>query len=92
MPDEDQGYFYVNVQLPNAASLQRTEEVMAKMQKIARAIPGVEYVTTVSGFSLLSLVRTSYSGFGFISMKEWGEPQNQRRAVPGHQGAPERGT
>ena len=37
------------------------------------SIPGVEHVTSVSGFSLLSLVRTSYNGFGFISMKEWGD-------------------
>jgi hydrophobe/amphiphile efflux-1 (HAE1) family protein len=73
VPDEDQGYFYINVQLPNSASLQRTEEVMAKLQQVAAGIPGVEHVTTISGFSLLSLVRTSYSGFGFISMKEWGE-------------------
>jgi HAE1 family hydrophobic/amphiphilic exporter-1 len=72
VPDEDQGYFYVNVQLPNAASLQRTEEVVAKLQKVASEIPGVEYVTAVSGFSLLSLVRTSYNAFGFISMKDWG--------------------
>jgi HAE1 family hydrophobic/amphiphilic exporter-1 len=45
---------------------------MAKLQQVASGIPGVEHVTTISGFSLLSLVRTSYSGFGFISMKEWG--------------------
>ena len=73
VPDEDQGYFYMNIQLPNAASLQRTEEVLAKIQKIASAIPGVENVTTVGGFSLLSFVRTSYSGFAWISMKEWGD-------------------
>ncbi len=73
VPDEDQGYFYMNIQLPNAASLQRTEEVLAKIQKIASATPGVENVTTVGGFSLLSFVRTSYSGFAWISMKEWGD-------------------
>jgi HAE1 family hydrophobic/amphiphilic exporter-1 len=73
VPDEDVGYFYLNVQLPNAASLERTEEVMAKIQKIASAIPGVENVTSITGFSLLSLVRTSYNGFGFISMKDWGD-------------------
>jgi HAE1 family hydrophobic/amphiphilic exporter-1 len=72
VPDEDQGYFYVNVQLPNASSLQRTEEVLARLTKVASSIPGVEYVTTISGFSLLSLVRTSYNAFGFISMKDWG--------------------
>ena len=62
----------MNVQLPNAASLERTEEAVAKLQEVASAIPGVEHVTTVEGFSLLSLVRTSYNAFGFISMKEWG--------------------
>jgi HAE1 family hydrophobic/amphiphilic exporter-1 len=77
VPDEDQGYFYLNVQLPNAASLQRTEKVMATIQKVAADIPGVEQVTTVTGFSLLSLVRTSYSGFGFISMKEWGSRKSR---------------
>ncbi|HEY2859299.1 MAG TPA: efflux RND transporter permease subunit, partial [Terracidiphilus sp.] len=71
LPDEDQGFFYINVQLPNSSSLQRTEAVMAKLQEIARGIPGVEHVTTVTGFSLLSLVRTSYNGFGFITMKPW---------------------
>ena len=71
VPDEDQGYFFLNVQLPNSSSLQRTEEVMAKIQKIAAAIPGVESVTGVSGFSLLSLVRTSYNGFAFVRMKDW---------------------
>src|SRR5262249_29241120 len=73
VPDEDQGYFYLNVQLPNASSLQRTEEVMAKIDKIAAGIPGIESVTDVTGFSLLSLVRTSYSGFAFIRMKDWGD-------------------
>src|SRR5580704_8924324 len=79
VPDEDQGYFYLNVQLPNAASLERTEAVVAKIQKIAAAIPGIEHVTTISGFSLLSLVRTSYNAFGFISMKPWDE--RKTRAV-----------
>jgi len=44
---------------------------MAKVQQIALSIPGVEHATTVAGFSLLSFARTSYNGFGFISMKEW---------------------
>src|ERR1700691_3543112 len=87
VPDEDQGYFYINVQLPNAASLERTEEVVAKIQKVAAAIPGVEHVTTIEGFSLLSLVRTSYNAFGFISMKEWGSRKDraqQFQAVKAH--------
>src|SRR5215467_8087301 len=73
VPDEDQGYFYLNIQLPNAASLQRTEEVLAKIQDILAKTPGVEYSTSVLGFSLLSLVRTSYNAFIFVSMKEWSD-------------------
>src|ERR1700683_894757 len=72
VPDEDQGYFYLNVQLPNAASLGRTEEVVAKIQKIVSATEGGDTFTSVRALSLLSLVRTSYNAFGFISMKEWG--------------------
>ena len=73
VPDEDQGYFYLNLQLPNSASLERTDQVMAKVQKITASIPGIEHFTSVTGFSLLSLVRTSYNGFGFVSMKDWGD-------------------
>jgi hydrophobic/amphiphilic exporter-1 (mainly G- bacteria), HAE1 family len=77
VPDEDQGYFYLNVQLPNAASLQRTEEVVSKIQKILANTPGVEYSTSIAGFSLLSLVRTSYNAFVFVSLKEWGSRKTQ---------------
>ena len=87
VPDEDPGYFYVNVQLPNAASLRRTEDVVAKIQKIVSATPGVAHFTSVTGFSLLSLVRTSYNAFGFISLKEWGSRKDraqQFQAIKAH--------
>src|ERR1700723_3326110 len=73
VPDEDQGYFYLNVQLPNAASLGRTEDVVAKIQKIVSATQGVQYTTSVIGFSLLSYVRTSYNAFFWVSLKPWDE-------------------
>jgi HAE1 family hydrophobic/amphiphilic exporter-1 len=71
VPDEDQGYFYLNIQLPNAASLQRTEQVTAKVEDILSRTPGVQYSTSILGFSLLSLVRTSYNAFIFVTMKDW---------------------
>jgi HAE1 family hydrophobic/amphiphilic exporter-1 len=71
VPDEDQGYFYLNIQLPNAASLQRTRLVTAKVEDILAKTPGVQYTTGILGFSLLSLVRTSYNAFIFVSMKDW---------------------
>jgi HAE1 family hydrophobic/amphiphilic exporter-1 len=87
VPDEDQGYFYLNVQLPNAASLQRTEAVVAKIEKIVDSTPGVEYSTAVAGFSLLSLVRTSYNAFIFVNMKDWGlrkSKAEQFQAIKAH--------
>ncbi|MGA2211701.1 MAG: multidrug efflux RND transporter permease subunit [Bryobacteraceae bacterium] len=71
VPDEDQGYFYLNIQLPNAASLQRTELVTAKVEDILAKTPGIRYSTSVLGFSLLSLVRTSYNAFLFVTMDDW---------------------
>ena len=71
LPDEDQGYLYINMQLPNAASLQRTEEVASKIEKLLGQTPGVKYTTSVIGFSLLSLVRTSYNAFFFVALTDW---------------------
>jgi HAE1 family hydrophobic/amphiphilic exporter-1 len=71
VPDEDQGYFYLNIQLPNTASLQRTREVTTEVEKILAKTPGVRYTTSILGFSLLSLVRTSYSAFLFATMDPW---------------------
>jgi hydrophobe/amphiphile efflux-1 (HAE1) family protein len=79
VPDEDQGYFYMNIQLPNAASLQRTEQVTAKVEDILAKTPGVRYSTGVLGFSLLSLVRTSYNAFIFVTMNDWDD--RKTRAV-----------
>ena len=73
LPDEDQGYAYINMQLPNAASLQRTDEAARAVEKIVADTPGVEYTTSVIGFSLLSFVRTSYNAFFFVTFKPWGE-------------------
>ena len=71
LPDEDAGYFYVNMQLPNAASLQRTSEAARHIENILAQTPGVRYTTSVIGFSLLSLVRASYNAFFFVTLKPW---------------------
>jgi hydrophobic/amphiphilic exporter-1 (mainly G- bacteria), HAE1 family len=73
LPDEDQGYAYVNVQLPNAASMERTTAVSAEVEKILMNTPGVQRVTCFVGFSLLSFVRTSYNATFFVTFKPWGE-------------------
>jgi hydrophobe/amphiphile efflux-1 (HAE1) family protein len=73
LPDEDQGYVYVNMQLPNAASLERTAAASRQVEKILADTPGVEYTTSVAGFSLLSFVRTTYNAFYFVTLKPWSE-------------------
>jgi len=80
LPDEDQGYLYINLQLPNAASLQRTDEVAKKIEVALANTPGVQYTSSVVGFSLLSFVRTSYNGFFFVTLKPWDErkPREQQ--------------
>jgi hydrophobic/amphiphilic exporter-1 (mainly G- bacteria), HAE1 family len=72
LPDEDQGYVFLNLQLPNAASLQRTDEVCRRIESILAKTPGVKYTASVIGFSLLSFVRTSYNAFFFVTLDEWG--------------------
>ena len=87
LPDEDQGYFYVGIQLPDAASLQRTDVACKKIEDILSKTPGVEYVTTINGYSLLSGVSNTYSGFFFVTMKKWKDrkaPEEQYQAIMAH--------
>ncbi|HXJ80419.1 MAG TPA: multidrug efflux RND transporter permease subunit [Candidatus Methylomirabilis sp.] len=73
VPDEDQGYLYLNVQLPLAASLQRTAAVNDKIDAILKETPGVKYYTGVAGFSLLSFAFTTYNSFYFVTLEDWAE-------------------
>jgi HAE1 family hydrophobic/amphiphilic exporter-1 len=61
LPEEDQGYLYANIQLPFAASLDRTVAVCNQVESMVLATPGVKSCTTVAGFSLLSFSRNTYS-------------------------------
>ncbi len=76
LPEEDLGYLFVGMQLPNAASLQRTSEAARKIEKIIRETPGVMHCTTVVGFNLLSLVQTTYGGFFFIRLQGWSDRES----------------
>jgi len=87
IPEEDQGYMYINVQLPDAASLQRTDMVCRQVEDILAKIPGVQYATMVCGFSMLSWVSDTYSAFFFVSLKPWDErkkPEEQYEAIAAH--------
>jgi HAE1 family hydrophobic/amphiphilic exporter-1 len=87
LPDEDQGFVYAGLQLPNAASLQRNDDVSRKVEDIITKTPGVEGVTSVIGYSMLSGVQATYSSFFFVTLKEWAErkaPEEQYEAIKAH--------
>lgn len=84
LPEEDQGYFFGQVILPDAASFERTQTVTRQAEKLLQSIPGIENVTTVDGTNFLSGVNTSYAGVFFITLKPWGErtaPEEKYRAI-----------
>ncbi len=83
IPEEDQGYIYGLAQLPNASSLERTSEVATKLEKIIENTPGVQSVTTVVGFNLLSSVQMTYSAFFFITLEEWSKRKTPELVAPG---------
>jgi HAE1 family hydrophobic/amphiphilic exporter-1 len=76
LPEEDYGYLFLNVQLPPAASLERTDEVSKKVEAILAKTAGVQYYNTIGGFSLLNRVSASYTGFFFVALKPWGERES----------------
>ena len=84
LPEEDQGYLYIALQLPDAASLERTDEACRKVEEILSKTPGIKYTTSVIGFSLLSNVQDTYSGFFFVTLDEWSKrkkPEEQYDAI-----------
>jgi len=87
LPDEDQGYVFAGLQLPNAASLQRNDDASRKIEEMIMQTPGVHAVTAVLGFSMLSGAQNTYSSFYWITLKEWGErkaPEEQYEAIKQH--------
>jgi len=77
LPEEDYGYAFLNVQLPVASSLERTDEVLKKIEGILAKTEGVKYYATIGGFSLLSRTSSSYQGFFFLGLKPWDERRSK---------------
>ena len=71
MPDEDMGYLMINIQLPDAASLQRSDAVTKKVEEIIAKHKEVEFVTAASGFSIISGSLSSNAGFIFVWLQDW---------------------
>ena len=81
LPTEDQGYFYLNIQLPDAASLQRTDAFARRIEKILQETKGVQYYSTVVGNSLLTQTNATYSAFVFVALKPWGERRSRETSI-----------
>jgi hydrophobic/amphiphilic exporter-1 (mainly G- bacteria), HAE1 family len=87
LPIEDQGYLIAAVQLPDGASLDRTQEVLTRVSDIAQKTPGVEQVTTIAGISALDgSASLANAGVAYIVLKDWdsrGKGEDLRSLVYG---------
>ncbi|GEP58208.1 efflux RND transporter permease subunit [Reyranella soli] len=91
IPNEDQGYMLVGLQLPDGASLERTNAAMEEVTKIAMATPGVDKVVALSGMSVLdSNSMLANGGVAYVILKDWGvrlkEPNQDLRSIVMHIG------
>jgi len=73
IPEEDMGYFYVNIQLPDAASLQRTGVIANNIEEILLEYPEVEFVLNATGYSMLSGSMIPNNAFMFVTLRHWSE-------------------
>jgi HAE1 family hydrophobic/amphiphilic exporter-1 len=86
LPTEDQGYAFVNLQLPQGASLQRTTEASKDVEDALHQVPGIESVVSVVGFSLLSQTQSTYNAFYFVSFKNWDQRKSKAEQFEALQG------
>ncbi len=87
LPDEDQGYVFVALQLPDASSLQRTSLTAKKVEDILLKTDGVNHVTSVVGYNMISGAQNTFSCFFWVTLKEWGErktAEEQYAAIRAH--------
>jgi HAE1 family hydrophobic/amphiphilic exporter-1 len=73
VPEEDEGYYLINIQLPDAASLERTDQVATKIEAILKENDAIQYATVVMGYSLLTQSYSTNNAFVFVSLKPWEE-------------------
>ena len=77
LPTEDQGYAFVALQLPLGASLERSTEAAQSVEDALHQVPGVQNVTSVVGFSLLSFTQSTYNSFFFVTLKDWAKRKSK---------------
>src|SRR6185503_13087310 len=81
IPAQDKGYVIVAVQLPDGASFARTDEVMKRVEKIARGIPGIEHTIAFTGFSGTVRVNMTNVGTVFASFKPFDERDSGQKMI-----------
>lgn len=84
VPQEDEGYCMVGVQLPDGATLERTSEVMHKVEAVAKQIPEIEHCMTITGYSVVDGAASANTGFAVITFKPWEErssPEQHQQAL-----------
>ncbi|WP_263369586.1 efflux RND transporter permease subunit [Granulicella cerasi] len=81
IPQEDQGYLFAAMQLPDAASMQRTQQASAEVTKALLATPGINGVVAVNGFSLLTQVQSTNAAFFFIALKPWDDRTSKEEQI-----------
>jgi HAE1 family hydrophobic/amphiphilic exporter-1 len=83
IPIEDQGYLLASVQLPDGASLARTQKVLEQVTEIAKKTPGVERVISIAGLSVLdNSSPLANGGVAYIVLKDWGERSKDEGLLP----------
>ena len=85
LPDEDNGYMVVSLQLPDAASFQRTDAVVTKVAEILRKMPGIRGFNALTGFNLLTGATTTYSATIFVRLDHWENRTTPETSVKGIQ-------
>jgi len=73
IPSEDQGMVYVSVTTPQGATVERTEKVLDEVTKVAKGIQGVDNVTTLAGYSIVTEIAGASYGMGMINLKDWSD-------------------
>jgi len=81
IPNEDQGMFYAVIQTPPGSSLERTNEVSERLQRLAEKIEGVQSVSSLAGYEILSEGTGANSGTCLVNLKSWDERKHSAQEI-----------
>ncbi len=87
LPQEDQGYIFVALQLPDAASLQRTAAAAQHVTQALLETPGIQSVVGIDGFNLLTQTQSTNTAFFFVTLKPWDTRKSRMEQIDAIQGS-----